>query len=140
MHIVLNILSTIKNLEEREKILRKILCFYIGNEYDSLRFHNFYNHRKNGKELINYHARLVVDVCREYAFPTINEHAEKIKNMLLFPFNFTFLVSSNPKDYGHVLRIDSRKGMDDYFSEQVVSEDYFMAYTKLGNNFYDWNK
>lgn len=140
MCTILNILSMIKNLEEREKILRKILRFYIGKKYDSLRFHNFYNHRKNGRELINYHARLVIDICREYCFPTINEHAEEIKNMLLFPFTFTFLVSSNPKDYGHVLRIDSQKGIYDYFSEQVVSENYFMAYTKLGNKFYDWNK
>ena len=140
MSIILNILNTIKNLEEREKILRKILLFYIGKEFDSLKFHNFYNHRKNGRELINYHTRLVIDICREYAFPTINEHANKIKTMLLFPFEFSFLISSKPKDYGHVLRIDSRRGMNDYFSEQIVSEDYFMAYTRLSNKFYDWNK
>lgn len=137
--IIIKLLNLIKPTEKRERCLRKIIKLFIGREFDSLKFHNFYNDAL-GKELINYHTRLVIDMCREYSFPTLNEHAEKVKSLLLFPFNFTLLISSRPNEYGHIIRISARKGMDDYFSEEIVSDEYFMPYNRIMNKFYDWNK
>lgn len=137
--IIIKLVNLVNPIEKRERFLRKIIKLFIGREFDSLKFHNFYSDNF-GKELINYHTRIVIDMLREYSFPTLNEHAEKVKTMLLFPFNFTFLISSQPKKYGHIIRINARKGMDDYFSKEIVSEEYFMSYNRLMNSFYDWNK
>ena len=137
--IIIKLINLVKPIEKREYFLRKIIEFFIGKEFDSLKFHNFYGNAF-GKNLINYHTRLVMDICREYSFPTLNEHAEKVKNLLLFPFNFTFLISSQPKEYGHIIGIDARKGINDYFSKRIVSDEYFMSYNRLLNDFYNWNK
>lgn len=137
--IILQLINRINPLEKREKILRKLIELFIGKEFDSIRFHNFYN-KKDGRNVINLHTRLILEICGEYSYSTVPSHAEKIKSMILFPFHFTLLVSANPKEYGHRLTLYSRKGMGDKFSEQIISENYLEAYTKIINSFLDWNK